>query len=135
MLSSQRSKLLAAAWLATSFLLPFFVSRPVCGQNAPPSSETVNMVVLVKDADSGQPISQARLTLQFTEPELIGKGRKISYNAKTDAQGRYKFADINKGTIVLTVTANDHQPYGKQLQLEKDDQVFEVKLKKPQPLL
>jgi hypothetical protein len=34
----------------------------------------------------------------------------------------------------LTVTAPDHQSYGKELQLEKEDQVFEVKLKKPQPL-
>jgi len=96
------------------------------------------MTVVVREADTGQPIFQAHLTLQFTEPggaARFGKARKISYNAKTDSQGRYKFQGINKGTIVLTVTATGHQSYGKELQLEKDNQVFEVKLKKPQPLI
>jgi hypothetical protein len=93
------------------------------------------VIVMVKEADSGQPVSQARLTLQFTEPTTLGKGRKISYNAKTNADGRYKFSGINKGTIVLTVTAVDHQSYGKELQLQSDNQVFEVKLKRPQPLI
>ena len=68
-------------------------------------------------------------------PGRFGKSQKITYGAKTDAQGRYKFMDINKGTIVLSVTATGHQAYGKELQLEKDNQVFEVKLKKPQPLI
>jgi Flp pilus assembly protein CpaB len=135
LLTSQHSKLLVAAWLAASLLLFPSLNRSARGQSQMPSSETTNMIVLVKEADSGQPISQARLTLQFTEPAVIGRGKKISYNAKTDAQGRYKFVGINKGTIVLSVTAVDHQAYGKQLQLEKDDQVFEIKLKKPQPLI
>jgi hypothetical protein len=135
MLSSQHSRLLVPVWVVTSLVLTTSLSRSTRGQTPVPSSETTNMTVVVKEADTGQPISQAHLTLQFTVPTMVGRGKKIVYNAKTDTQGRCKFTDINKGTIVLSVTANEHQSYGKQLQLEKDNQVFEVKLKKPQPLI
>jgi len=138
MSSSSRTKLFVAAWLATSLLLLPGLSRFAHAQGGKPSSETINMIVLVKEADTGQPISQAHLTLQFTEPGSrvrFGKAKQIIYNAKTDTQGRYKFVGINKGEIVLTVTDPGHQTYGKQLQLENDNQVFEVKLKKPQPLI
>jgi uncharacterized GH25 family protein len=127
-----------AAWVATTLLFFAGLSHSAHAQGGKPSSETTNMTVVVKEADTGQPISLARITLVFTEPggaARFGKPKKISYNAKTDAQGRYKFMDINKGPIVLTVTAVGYQTYGKDLQLEKDNQVFEVKLKKPQPLI
>ncbi|MGD1102431.1 MAG: carboxypeptidase-like regulatory domain-containing protein [Terriglobia bacterium] len=138
MFSSQHTKLFVAAWVATSLLLFASLSRSAHAQGGKPRSETTNMTVVVKEADTGQPISQARLTLQFTAPggpARFGKSEKIAYSAKTDTQGRYKFSGINKGTIVLTITAAGHQSYGKELQLEKDNQVFEVKLKKPQPLI
>jgi hypothetical protein len=137
MFSSQHTKLFVAAWVATSLLLFVGLIHTLYAQGHKASSETTSMIVLVKEADSGQPISQAHLTLQFTEPGgygRLGKSKKITYNAKTDTQGRYRFVDINKGTIILTVTAPSHQTYGKELQLEQDNQVFEVKLKKPQPL-
>ncbi|MGA3328532.1 MAG: carboxypeptidase-like regulatory domain-containing protein [Terriglobia bacterium] len=138
MFSSQHTKLFVAAWVATSLLLFTSLSRSTHAQGGKPSSETTNMTVVVKETDTGQPISQARITLQFTVPggaARFGKPQKLTYNAKTDSQGRYKFMDINKGTIVLSVTAPNHQSYGKELQLDKDNQVFEIKLKKPQPLI
>jgi len=133
MFSSQHTKLFVAAWVATSLLLfaSFSLSAPAQGDK--PSNETTNMTVVVKESDTGKPISQAHITLHFSAK--FGKAKKIAYNAKTDAQGRYKFSGITKGAIVLTITAPGHQTYGKELQLEKDNQVFEVKLKKPQPLI
>ena len=138
MFSSQHTKLFMAAWVATTLLFFAGLSHSAHAQGGKPSSETTNMTVVVKEADTGQPISQAHLTLEFAEPgskARFGKAKKFSYNAKTDMQGRYKFLDINKGTILLTIIAPGHQTYGKELQLEKDSQVFEVKLKKPQPLI
>jgi hypothetical protein len=35
----------------------------------------------------------------------------------------------------LVVTAERHQSFGKEIEVEEDNQVIEVKLKKPQPLL
>lgn len=97
-----------------------------------------NMTVIVKEYESSAPISQAHITLQFDEPHgptIPRKPKKIVYNAKTDLQGRYKFTGINKGPIVLMITASGRQSYGKELQLDKNNQVFEIRLKKPQPLL
>jgi hypothetical protein len=88
---------------------------------------------VVKEADTGDPISQARLTLTFQQ--LGGRHRTISYGAKTNPQGRYRFTNIPKGTVHLFVTADRHQSFGKEVEVEEDNQVIEVKLKRPQPLL
>jgi hypothetical protein len=102
------------------------------------SVERTSIHVVVTDADTGRPINQARLTLRFREPGSKPKlklPKMISYSAKTNPQGRCKFTNIPKGTILLIVTADRHQTFGKEIELEQDNQVVEVKLKKPQPLL
>jgi hypothetical protein len=107
-------------------------------ENQNPDSDTVNLIVEVKDSQTGEPISQARLTLQFEEPggrARFGVPKQRAYSAKTNAQGRYKFTNINKGTIRLLVTADRHQSFGKEYELEHDNQLIRVQLKKPQPLL
>jgi hypothetical protein len=125
--------------LIAGFLLALFMliaAWPGPAQAAPP--ERTDFTVVVKEADSGEPIFQARLTLQFNESGSavkLRRGKNITYNAKTNAQGRYKFTGVPKGTIRLLVTADRHQSYGEELELTEDNQVIEVKLRKPQPLL
>ena len=100
--------------------------------------DRMSLHVVVFDAETGHPINQARLTLQFVEPggkKRFGLGKKIAHSAKTNPQGKYKFVDIPRGTVRLIVTAERHQSFGKDFELEEDNQVIEVKLKKPQPLL
>lgn len=102
------------------------------------SAARTNVTVVVTDAESGQPISQARLTLQFTEAGnalKLKRSKGLSYSAKTNPQGRYKFPDLPMGTIRLIVTAERHQTFSKEFELERENQVIDVKLKKPQPLL
>lgn len=102
------------------------------------SVEWINLHVAVTDAETGQPINQARLTLQFRMPgsKLKLKPSKLHpYSAKTNIHGRYKFTRIPKGPVHLLVTADRHQAFGKEFEIEENDQVIEVKLKKPQPLL
>jgi len=138
MILSQHTRLFLAVWGATCFLLFASLGRSAQTQSEKLSTETTSITVIVRDYDSGRPISQAHITLEFFEPHgqtIPRKPKKISYNTKTDTEGRCKLAGINKGPIVLTVIEPGHQTYGKQLQLQKDNQVFEVKLKKPQPLL
>jgi hypothetical protein len=101
------------------------------------SSGRANITVVVKDAETEKPLMNARLTLQFHEEgglARLKRSKRISYSAKTNPQGRYKFTRIPKGTIRLLVTADHHQAFGKEYELEKDE-VIEVKLRKPQPLL
>ncbi len=105
---------------------------------APARAETVertSVTVIVKDAASDQPLANAHLTLIFQEPRKLKRDKGLSYSAKTNPQGRYKFVHIPKGTIRLVVTAERHQSFGQDFELEQDNQVVEVKLKKPQPLL
>ena len=135
MLSSQRIRLFAATCFAAILVFLGSLSGSAFAQNQDADHDPTNVTVIVKEADSGEPVGQAAVTLQFTEPVPFGHGNKHSYNAKSDSQGRCRLSGINKGTIVLMVTAAHHQSYGKELQLEHDNQVFEVKLKKPQPLI
>jgi len=102
----------------------------------PPADDRVTIEIVVTDAESGNPVSQAHLTMLFTEPGnklRFKRSRPTSYSAKTNPQGRCKFVDIPKGTIHLMVTADHHEAFGKDFEIEKDNQVVEVKLKKPQP--
>jgi len=99
-------------------------------------TDRANVNVLVKDAETGQPIANAALTLTFKDPRAgLRRDKMLSFSAKTNLQGRTRFVSIPKGSIRLFVTAENHQSYGKQLQLEQDAQLFEIKLRKPQPLL
>lgn len=99
------------------------------------SVERTSVTVVVKDATSDQTMPNARLTLIFKEPRKLKRDKGLSYSAKTNPQGRYKFVHIPKGTIRLVVTAERHQSFGQDFEIEQDDPVLEVKLKKPQPLL
>ena len=131
MLRSNHLRFRAWAFVGAAILLFCGVSKPAPQQPIPVPGFSVTVVV--KEADTGDPISQARLTLSFQRPGRFQ--HIISYGAKTNAQGRYQFTEIPKGTVHLSVTAEHHQSFGKEIELEEDNQVIEVKLKKPQPLL
>jgi hypothetical protein len=118
--------------LATGLAVPFTWA----GQTqAPP--EPITLTVIVNDAESGKPISQARLTLTFVQPKegQFGRAKTLSYSAKTDGQGRYRFQYIPPGNVVLMVTDDHHQSFGKQFAVDKDHSTLQVKLKPPQPLV
>jgi 5-hydroxyisourate hydrolase-like protein (transthyretin family) len=116
-------------FVGAAILLFCGVCKPAQQQPIP----EVSLTVVVIEAETGDPISQARLTLTFKQQGKLH--RSISYSAKTNAQGRYRFTNIPKETVRLLVTADRHQSFGKEIEVEEDNQVIEVKLKKPQPLL
>jgi len=139
MISFHSPRFIGGGLLCAGMLLSAGLVRPLRAQNQnkDQSNETASVTVEVTDSETGQAISQARLTLEFHEPgelNALKPPRKLSFSAKTNAQGRYKFTQIYKGPIRLFVTADHHQSFGKEYQLDKD-QLIEVKLKKPQPLL
>lgn len=126
-------------WLAACSVIAFC---PLVAVTPSPvraaSVELTNLTVVVTDAESGQPINQARLTLQFRETGdkwKLKRSKLISYSAKTNAQGRYRFTDIPGGTVHLIVTDEQHQTFGKDFEVSKAKSVIDVKLKKPHPLL
>jgi hypothetical protein len=100
--------------------------------------DLTSLTVVVNDAETGKPLSQAHLTLEFRQPGDPGKlkpSKFLSYSAKTNPQGRYRFVDIPKGPVRLIVTAERHQALSKNFDVQQDNPVLEVTLKKPQPLL
>lgn len=131
MICSNRLK--GCVWGVSCAGLLALVVVPALAQEPP--VERTSITVEVKEADSGQPVANAHLTLQFVEPRQYRRGKPTAYTAKTNPQGRCKFQYIPKGKIRLIVTSENHQSFGKNLDLTEDNQVFEVKLKKPQPLL
>lgn len=92
-----------------------------------------NVIVLVTDASTNKPVFQARLTLEFRDPQSR-RGKFISFNAKTDLQGKYRFLFIPMEPVLLMVTDPDHQSFGRQFRITQQNQVLRVKLRKPQPL-
>ena len=119
----------SGTWICAGVAI--LLSCGVCKPQQQPIPE-FSFSVTVKDAETGQAISQARLTLTFKSGKLH---RTVSYGTKTNAQGQYRFTNIPKGTVHLFVTAERHQSFGKEIELEQDNQTIEVKLKKPQPQL
>jgi uncharacterized GH25 family protein len=98
--------------------------------------ERTSVHVVVTDRETGKPIFQARLTLIFEEKSSTLKvkhSKPISFSAKTDLKGRYRFTDIPKGTVRLLVTSERHASFGKDIEIDKDNQEILVKMKKPQP--
>jgi hypothetical protein len=119
-----RIGLVAGAGLALVVLL---APSRVC------AADDTNLHVVVSEAADGAPIFQAHLTLQFKIPQKFRQDKWISYSAKTDKKGQCTFRHITKGPIRLMVTAEGHQSFGKEYEIEKDNPVIEVKLRKPQP--
>jgi len=139
MLASYSPRFLPNGLACASVLLAVSVALPARAQTENSTNPMSTVVVEVMDNESGNPISQARLTLQFEDytghRSRTRIPKRISYSAKTNAQGRYRFTGIYKGKIHLFVTADRHQSFGKEYDLTEDNQVIQVKLKKPQPLL
>lgn len=127
-------KQLIWGWLSAASIL--VVSLPILVRAE--SVERTTLHVVVKDSETEKPINQAKLTLQFREPgnkSNLKRSKVVAYSAKTNAQGQCRFVFIPKGSIHLIVTAERHQTFGEEYDLDQDNQVIEVKLKRPQPLL
>jgi hypothetical protein len=97
------------------------------------AADEINLTVVVKDAETGEPINQAHLTLQFRVVRRFRRDASHAFSAKTDRNGQCRFRHIPVGTVRLIVTAEKHQTFGKEFEIEKSNPVIEVKLRKPQP--
>lgn len=92
-----------------------------------------DLTIVVTDAANHKPVFQARLTISFRNPDSR-IGSSISYNAKTDAQGKYTFSFIPMEPVVVVVTAPDHQSFGQKFDVTQANQTIKVELNPPQPL-
>ena len=100
------------------------------------AAEQTTIHVLVKDAKTGDPIYQAHLTLRFRQPGgFLKRSKVISYTGKTDKKCRCSFPLVPTGEVTLMVTAPDHNTFGKIFEINKNNQLLEVQLRPPHPVL
>jgi hypothetical protein len=125
--SSRGQKLGVAVTLLASCALMFTALQ------ARTHPQLTNVTVIVTDLPTDKPVFQARLTLEFRDPDSRRR-KAISFNAKTDLQGKYRFTFIPMGPVVLFVTDPNHQTFGKRFQISQQNQTIRVKLRRPQPL-
>lgn len=98
--------------------------------------QTTTIHVLVKDAETSKPIYQAHLTLRFRQQGgFLRRSKIISYTSKTDMKGMGVFPVVPMGMVTLMVTAPNHNTFGKEFKITKTNQLIEVKLQKPHPVL
>lgn len=123
-------------WLLALLVASTLLGWPV---KAEPKSPTLaTLVVHVTDAQTRDPIFQASLTLRFRQPRSrwkLKRTKPVSYSAKTDKKGLCKFPYVPEGSVELMVTAPQHEAFGRSFQFMKNDQVIEVKLRRPRPQL
>lgn len=123
-------------WLVGSLPLVMLLTMGSGTKSLAKEVERTTVNILVTEADTGEPIPNAQLTLTFKEPRgKLRRDKSVSFSGKTNLQGRGRFPGVPKGSFRLLVTAENRQSYGKQLELEQDNQLFTVKLRKPQPIL
>ena len=119
-------------WMTAIFAVVVSVGMP----SRLAATEMTTVHVQVNDAQTGDPIYQARLTLRFREPgRFMRRSKIISYTSKTDKNGKAQIPVVPLGTITLMVTAPDHNTFGKEFEITKQNQNIEVKLQKPHPVL
>lgn len=120
-------------WMAALFAAVVSAGMP---SRLAAATDMTTVHVQVNDAQTGDPIYQARLTLRFRESgRFMRRSKIISYTSKTDKNGKAQIPVVPMGTITLMVTAPDHNTFGKEFEITKQNQKIEVKLQKPHPVL
>src|SRR5947209_20362100 len=97
------------------------------------SPETTISVAVTGPTD--KPVSNAEVILDFLGSHQItklGKRKITHWEVHTDEKGLAKFPPIPQGTVQLQVVAKNYQTFGDKFDVDTEQRLFAVKLKKPQ---
>lgn len=123
-------------WSRVGMMLVAVVAICVPIKLAAAQSQNTTVHVQVNDAQTGEPIYQAHLTLRYrVQGGFMRRSKVISYTSKTNKDGKSQFPVVPMGTITLMVTAPNHNTFGKEFEITKENQLIEVKLQKPHEVL
>lgn len=97
------------------------------------AEDTTQITIKVTEPD-GSPIDRANVRVAFKEGRHKIKLTKIqhSWEMKTSQDGIVKIPPIEKGDILVQVTADFHQSFGKTFEILDDEKEIDVVLKDPQ---
>lgn len=117
------------------FLLPLVLLLGALAPIAIAADDDDMTRITVKVTDeSGAPIDRANVRVAFREPRLglpILK-RQTSWEMKTSQEGTVTMPTLQKGKILIQVTAEWHQSFGDTFEVEENERTIEVTLKEPQ---
>jgi hypothetical protein len=98
------------------------------------SDETVLRIEVKSRSDS--PIERASVVVRFVEGRSIMKfGKKIrtSWETRTNTEGVAKVPAVPQGKVLIQVIAKGYQTFGKEFELDQEEQTIQIKLNPPQP--
>ena len=99
------------SWVSTALLLSVLLIADQSSSVRPSATQTVPGTIA--DADSGQPLSNAKLKVQLFPPENgARKFRSLLCVTNDDAQPLFSFdmTTDSDGSFSLTATGADHEP-------------------------
>ena len=78
-----------------------------------------------------QPVADAHVVVKFTEPRMLRRDRRVSWEAKTNRKGVVVLTGIPHGQVKVQVIAKGYQTYGDEHQLGKPDEELTIELLPP----
>lgn len=98
------------------------------------ADETTLRIVVTNQ--NGNPVDNANVRVKFVAGRSKTKfGAKIntSWEMKTNQEGVAKPPSMPQGKILIQVTAKNYQTFGKNFDIDQEQQTIEIKLNPPQP--
>jgi hypothetical protein len=92
---------------------------------------STELTLQVLNAADKQPVPDAHVVVRFTEPRMLRRDKRVSWEAKTNRKGIIVFPDVPTGTIKVQVIAKGFQTYGDEHALEKPQEEVTVLLEAP----
>src|SRR5688572_7770237 len=80
---------------------------------------------------SKQPVADAHVVVRFTEPRMLRRDKRVSWEAKTNRKGVVVLTDIPRGAVKVQIIAKGFQTYGDDHELSKADEEVTVQLLPP----
>ena len=88
--------------------------------------------LVVTDAEKGQPVPKAAITLTFVRGKnVFGKKDRAQWDVKTDSHGTAVVPFIPRGKLKVVVFAKGYQTFGDEFEVAGEEQTIPVKLVLP----
>jgi hypothetical protein len=112
-----------------ALILSFALFVPLLG------ADMTTLTISVKST-TGKPVEGASVIVKFVKGHSVTKlGKKIrkEWELRTNQEGLAKIPPIPQGTILVQVIAKDYQTFGKDFDVDEEQQTLDIRLNPPQP--
>jgi hypothetical protein len=95
--------------------------------------DMTKLTVQVNSIDTGKPIDRASVIVRFRHGRNVNLKKIVTnWETKTNQQGSVSIPAIPQGEVTIQVIAQNYQTFGDVYQLDQENQVVTIKLKRPQ---